>query len=67
MTTKLTNFTKNNTPPFYQKIGNIFLILAAVGGTVALAPISTPSIVTVGAWTAMAGAIGKILTKFKGE
>ena len=66
MTTNIGNFNRNNTPPLYQKIGNVFLILAAIGGTVALAPISTPLMATIGAWTAVAGAIGKILTKFKG-
>jgi len=64
---KLNNFNKNNTPKGWQKVGNILLLLAAIGGTAALAPISTPLIATIGAWTAVAGAVGKILTKFTGK
>lgn len=66
-TLNLNNFTQQNTPPFWHKIGNFCLLLAAVGGAAAIAPISAPLIVTIGQWTAVAGAVGKILTKFTGQ
>ena len=65
-TVSLSNFTKQNTPSIFQKIGNICLIIATIGGAAALAPISAPVVVTIGAWAAFAGTLGKILTKMTG-
>lgn len=61
------NFIKKNTPSLYHKIGNICLVIAAIGGAAALAPISPALVVTIGKWAAVAGAVGKILTKFTGK
>ena len=60
------NFSKGNTPPIYQTIGNYCLVIAALGSVLALAPISAPLAATIGAWTAFAGTLGKLLTKFTG-
>lgn len=66
-TFSLSNFGKQNTPDIPHKIGNVCLIIAAVGGGIALAPVSTPIIATIGVWSAFAGTLGKILTNLSGE
>lgn len=61
------NIFLQNTPSILNKVGNIFLLIATIGAAAAIAPISTPTIAAIGAWSAFAGAIGKILTKATGE
>lgn len=59
------NYTKGNTPPKLQKIGDILLIVGAIGGVIAAAPIALPAtIVTVGGYLVTIGALGKVVTKF---
>lgn len=67
MKIKLSNFKKNNTPKILQKLGDALLLVGGVGAALVLAPISTPILVTIGAWAAFAGVVGKVLTKFSGE
>ena len=66
-TFSIINFGKQNTPAVLQTIGNYFLLIAAIGGALVVAPISSPVIATVGAWAAFAGTIGKMLTKLGGS
>lgn len=73
MTTfKASNFSSQNTPPAVQSIGNILLIVAAVGGAIVSLPATIPALVVpvaviqIGMWMTAAGSIGKIVTKFFG-
>lgn len=62
----LDNFSKENTPPWLAKVGNICLVIGAAGALVALAPISPALAVTIGQWAAFAGALGKLISKTGG-
>lgn len=64
---KVSNFSKNNTPKWMQKLGDALLLIGVIGAALVVAPVSTPLLVTVGAWAAFAGVIGKVLTKCSGE
>ncbi len=60
------NFAKQNTPPVFQKIGDICLVISAIGAVIATLPGPTETMKTIGIYAAAIGAIGKILTKFAG-
>lgn len=46
------------TPPFFKKIRNVGLVLAAAGGAILTAPIALPaSVVTVAGYVAVAGGV----------
>lgn len=66
-TVNVANFNAKNTPKWLEQVGNICLVIGAVGGALVLAPVSTPVLVTIGAWSAFAGTVGKILTKMSGR
>lgn len=52
------------TPKFWKKVRKYALILTAVGGTIATAPVSLPAIiVTIGGYLATAGAVGVALSQ----
>ena len=61
-----TNFGKQNTPKFWQNIGDALLLIGAAGATVAMLPLAPPTIAAIGAWAAFGGALGKVITKFFG-
>lgn len=62
------NYTKGNTPPNLQKIGDILLLAGAIGGVIVAAPISLPAgIVTAAGYLVTIGAVGKVVTKFFGH
>lgn len=62
------NYTKGNTPPKLQKLGDILLMAGAIGGVIVAAPISLPAgIVTAAGYLVTIGAIGKVVTKFFGH
>lgn len=60
------NFGKQNTPDLAQKIGNILLLIGSLGTVVAILPLPSPTITAIASWVAVAGALGKIITKFFG-
>jgi ABC-type xylose transport system permease subunit len=47
--TELKTRWKKPTPPFFQKLGHIGLILAGVGGAILTAPVSVPAALTTAA------------------
>lgn len=57
------NMAHQNSPKIASTIGNILLAIGTVGGLIAIAPISTPLLVTIGTWCAFAGLVGKTITK----
>ncbi len=61
------NFSVQNTSKLANQIGNILLIVAGIGGVLVLAPVSSPTLVAIGAWAAFAGSLGKAITKMFGE
>jgi hypothetical protein len=63
----LFNFSKNNTPAVWQKIGDACLIIAGCGGVIATLPISAPTITVISSYLAVAGVVGKIITKLTGS
>ena len=63
----LLNFGKNNTPAVWQKIGDACLIIAGCGGVVATLPLSAPTITVISSYLAVAGVVGKIITKLTGN
>lgn len=74
---KRSNFGKQNTPPLIQKIGDIALIAAGIGGSIMGLPVALaaagiavtipPIILTVGGYATAVGIFGKLLTKFFGK
>jgi hypothetical protein len=60
------NFGKQNTPDLAQKIGNALLLIGSLGTVVAILPLPSPTITAIASWVAVAGALGKIITKFFG-
>jgi hypothetical protein len=62
----LLNFGKNNTPAVWQKIGDACLIIAGCGGVVATLPLAAPTITVISSYLAVAGVVGKIITKLTG-
>lgn len=72
MKISLSNFNAQNTPVNVQSIGNILLIVAAIGAAIIALPSTLPSFVeppwllTLGTWMAAIGSLGKVITKFVG-
>ena len=55
---------KAETPSFWKKVQKIGIVVAALGGAIATAPIALPAaIVTLGGYLATAGAITGILSQ----
>ncbi len=67
MNFSLSNFGKQNTPSKLQKVGDLLLLISAIGSIIASLPFDCPIIKTIGIYTAALGAIGKVITKFTGE
>ena len=67
---KIKQRIKSPTPPFFKKIRNIGLAIAAIGTTVLAAPVSLPAIVLkIAGYLAVAGTVagGISQTAVKGE
>ena len=58
---KLKSFGKRcqaDTPPFFRKLRNIGMIVAAVGGSILAAPVAVPAIVTtIGGYMILGGTV----------
>ena len=55
---KIMNRLKEPTPPFFQKIRNIGLIIAAVGTSILAAPVALPVLlVNIGGYLVVAGGV----------
>ncbi len=67
---KIKQRIKSPTPPFFKKIRNVALAVAAIGTTVLAAPVSLPAIVIkIAGYLAVAGTVagGISQTAVKGE
>lgn len=67
---KINQRIKSPTPPFFKKIRNIGLAIAAIGTTILTAPVSLPAIVVkIAGYLAVAGTVagGISQTTIKGE
>ncbi len=67
---KINQRIKSPTPPFFKKIRNIGLAIAAIGTTVLTAPVSLPALVVkIAGYLAVAGTVasGISQTTVKGE
>jgi uncharacterized membrane protein len=67
---KIKQRVKSPTPPFFKKIRNIGLTIAAIGTTVLAAPVSLPAVVIkIAGYLAVAGTVacGISQTAIKGE
>ncbi|MPL56201.1 hypothetical protein SDC9_01683 [bioreactor metagenome] len=61
---KIVQRLQEPTPKFFRKLRNIGLALTAVGGVIATAPISLPSIlVSIGGYLAVAGGIASAVSQ----
>ena len=61
---KIVQRLQEPTPKFFRKLRNIGLALTAVGGVIATAPISLPSIlVSIGGYLAVAGGIASAVNQ----
>ena len=61
---QIINRVKAPTPPFFKTVRLVGLILAAVAGTIAAAPIAVPVIVTqVAGYLALAGAVASAVSQ----
>ena len=60
------NWTKQNTPAHIEAVGNLFLLIGALGAVICMLPVQTPSQHIIVAYMAAIGTTGKILTKFFG-
>lgn len=59
---------KEPTPKFWKKVQKIALVLTAIGGAIATAPVSLPAtLVTIGGYLATAGAVGASLAQLTSE
>lgn len=55
---------KKPTPPFFKKLRNIGIILAAAGGAILAAPITLPSaIVSIATYMAVAGTVATTVSQ----
>lgn len=69
---KLTNYAKQNTPAWAQKVGDISLACGAVGAAILAIPMAAPvvlpvALVSAAGWLLGVGTIGKALMKCFGE
>jgi hypothetical protein len=61
---KFSERIKKPTPPFFKKLRNIGLILAAAGGAILAAPITLPSIVlSIATYLAVAGTVATTISQ----
>tara|TARA_B110000046_G_C13011303_1_gene406772 strand:- start:326 stop:565 length:240 start_codon:yes stop_codon:yes gene_type:complete len=61
---KFSERIKKPTPPFFKKLRNIGLILAATGGAILAAPITLPSaLVTIATYLAVAGTVATTISQ----
>lgn len=73
MNFSLKNFGVQNTPASMQAIGNILLLLAAIGVAILSLPATVPGIIipatimNIANWFIGLGVIGKVITKFFGD
>lgn len=59
---------KKPTPKFFKRLRRILLVAGAVGGVLATAPISLPTLlVTAGGYLALAGAVGGAISSLPKE
>lgn len=59
---------KAKTPSFWKKVQKIGIVVAALGGAIATAPVALPAaIVTLGGYLATAGAVTGILSQLTVE
>lgn len=55
---------KGPTPKFFQKIRNIGLLLTAIGGAIATAPVVLPAVITtIAGYVTVAGAIASAISQ----
>ena len=61
---KIVERIQEPTPKFFKKIRNIGLMLTAISGVIATAPISLPAVlVTVAGYLAVAGGIASVISQ----
>ena len=61
---KFSERIKKPTPPFFKKLRNIGIILAATGGAILAAPIALPSIiVTIATYITVAGTVASTVSQ----
>lgn len=61
---KFSERIKEPTPPFFKKLRNIGLILAAVGGAILAAPITLPAIVlSIATYITVAGTVATTVSQ----
>ena len=61
---KFSERIKKPTPPFFKKLRNIGLILAAAGGAILAAPIALPSIVlSIATYLTVAGTVASAVSQ----
>ncbi|WP_417857274.1 hypothetical protein [Xanthomarina gelatinilytica] len=61
---KIQERLKSPTPPFFKKLRNIGIILAATGGAILAAPITLPSaIITVATYLTVAGTVASTVSQ----
>ena len=61
---KFSERIKEPTPPFFKKLRNIGLVLAAVGGAILAAPITLPSIVlSIATYITVAGTVATTVSQ----
>ena len=61
---KLLERLKKPTPPFFKKLRNIGIILAATGGAILAAPITLPAtLVTIATYLAVAGTVATTVSQ----
>ncbi|MFT4802532.1 MAG: hypothetical protein ACI93N_002312 [Flavobacteriaceae bacterium] len=61
---KFSERIKEPTPPFFKKLRNIGLILAAVGGAILAAPITLPAIVlSIATYITVAGTVATTISQ----
>lgn len=69
---KFTNYAKQNTPAWAQKVGDISLACGAVGAAILAIPMAAPivlpvALISAAGWLLGVGTIGKALMKCFGE
>lgn len=61
---KFTERIKKTTPPFFKKIRNIGVVLAATGGAILAAPVALPSIfVSIATYLTIAGTVASTVSQ----
>ena len=61
---KIVERIQEPTPKFFKKIRNIGLVLTAISGVIATAPVSLPTVlVTVAGYLAVAGGIASVISQ----